>query len=590
LSNYADPRYLYGYYSTYVKLPLSVPVSRLEKILADYCERNIAPLMTRADFRMSLDCEPLLDIHLFSDLNGPYGANNKIQYVYIFALIAFLILIIACFNYINLTTAKRLNRAREVGIRKVIGSMRSHINLLFLIESVIFCWLAMGVSFVLVILSWPAFNNLIGKSIHLNGFGNPMTWVGCFVFAALIGVLTGIYPALYLSGFNPIHGLKYSSWSGTKKIKLQSSLVVFQCAVSVIFIISALVIKTQLGMFQKRNLGFNKEQVLVLHGGSALGRQKEAFKNSLLKYPEIINVTGTSALPGGKFSSWSVTPEDIKSSNLSICFCDDNYAETMGIEIQSGRFFSIEYPGDERAIVINEKAAQDFGWGDDAIGRIIQLNVHGDYTVIGVVKNFHYASLHHRLGKLGMILTQGRYYGMESFLAVRFHSRGYAEVISRIEQEWSSIAPNSPFEYSFLDEDFYRLYLSEQRMQKISMLFSILAILISASGMFGLVSFSVEKRRKEIGVRKVLGASAFRVNLLLCGKFMKWVLLSNIIAWPIAYYLLNTWLENFAYRIDLSVLTFAISGLGALGVTLLTVSFRTIKAATTDPVDSLRYE
>jgi putative ABC transport system permease protein len=590
LSNYGDTRFLYGYYSTYVKLPPSVSVSRLKNILAEYDENNLGPLLANSDLRVSHSFEALLDIHLRSDLNGPYGANSKIEYVYIFSVIAFLILIIACINYVNLTNAKNLNRVREVGIRKVVGSMRSQIIKQFLLESVVFCWIAVGIALMLVKIYLPFFNNLLGKSLQLNYLSNPLTIIGFVMFATIIGLMAGIYPALYLSSFEPIKVLKDSRRGGQKKSRLQSSLVVFQYAISVIFIISTLIVSEQLGLVQKKNLGFNKEQVIVLHRGEVLGRQKEVFKNNLLRHPEIINVTGTSSLPGRDFSSWSSTPEDVESGLLAIYFCDYNFAETMGIDMQSGRFFSKEFPSDERAIIINENALKQFGWTENPIGKKIELNVHGDYTIIGVVKNFHYETLHNKLGKMGMLLTQGRYYGMERYLAIKYSSQNIADVISTIKKEWNSIIPNAPFEYSFLDEDYYRLYKSEQQTQKITLLFSFLAILISALGMYGLASFTAERRTKEIGIRKVLGASISNVVMLLSREFTKWVILANVFAWPLAYIVMSRWLQNFAYRIKIELWTFLLSAAIALIVTILTVSYQSIKSAVANPVESLRYE
>ncbi len=590
LSNYGDTRFLHGYYSTYVKLPPSIHLARLKNILAEYDEDNLGPLLANTDLRISHSCEPLLDIHLHSDLNGPYGANSKIEYVYIFSVIAFLILIVACINYVNLTNAKNLNRAREVGVRKVVGSMRMQIIRQFLLESVVFCWIAVSIALILVKIYLPFFNNLLGKSLQLNYLSNPLTIIGFIMFATIIGVIAGIYPALYLSSFEPIKVLKDSSRCGQKKFRLQSSLVVFQYAISVIFIISTLVINEQLGLVQKKNLGFNKEQVIVLHRGAALGRQKEVFKNNLLKYPEIINVTGTSSLPGRDFSSWSSTPEDVESSSLAIYFCDYNFAETMGIDMQSGRFFSKKFPGDERAIIINENALEQFGWTENPIGKKIRLNVHGDYTIIGVVKNFHYETLHNRLGKMGMLLTQGRYYGMEKYLAIKYSSQNIADVISKIKKVWDSIIPNAPFDYSFLDEDYYRLYKSEQQTQKITLLFSFLAILISALGMYGLASFTAERRTKEIGIRKVLGASISNVVMLLSKEFTKWVILANVFAWPLAYFVMHKWLQNFAYRVRIEPWTFLLSAAIALIAAILTVSYQSIKSGVANPVESLRYE
>jgi putative ABC transport system permease protein len=262
----------------------------------------------------------------------------------------------------------------------------------------------------------------------------------------------------------------------------------------------------------------------------------------------------------------------------------------MDIDIQKGRFFSKKFPNDVRAIVINEKALEQFRWTDDPIGKKIQLNVHGDYTIIGVVKNFHYESLHNRLGKMGLLLSEGRYFGMEEYLAVRYSSQNIGDVIKTIEKEWSAITLNAPFEYSFLDEDYFRLYRNEQQMQKISLLFSFLAILISALGIFGLASSSVDKRIKEIGVRKILGASVVSVELLLCKEFIKWIMIASIFACPTAYFVLKRWLNDFAYRAPLSLELFVIPVAIAFGIALTVVSTKVIKAAVANPVEALRYE
>ncbi len=585
-NNYGDTRYLYNYYSTYVKLPPAVPESRLKDILAEYTEVNIAPQTANSDHRMYLSCEPILDIHLHSDLNGPYGANSKIEYVYIFLLVAFLILIIACINYINLTTAKNLSRIREVGIRKVVGSMSRQINRQFLLESLVFYWIATGIALILLSIFLPLFNNIIGKTLQLNYINDPLTILSFITMATIIGIASGVYPARYLSSYKPVKILKDNRGQGHKKFRLQSTLVVFQFTISVVFIISTLVINDQLGLVRDKDLGFDNEQVIVLDRAWDLGRQIDVFKDNLIKYPEIKNLSFSSSLPGKNFDSWSMTPEDLGSGTLGIYFCDHDFAETMGIYVQKGRFFSKNIISDENAIIINENAAEQFGWTEDPIGKKIRLNVHGDYTVIGVVKDFHYETLHNRIGNLGILLGNGR----GRYMAIRYSTQYTAEVLDTIKKEWNSMIPNSPLEYSFLDEDYYRLYRSEEQMQKISSLFSFLAILISSLGLFGLVSFSVKKRTKEVGIRKALGASEKNILNLISREYLVMVVIANAIAWPTAYYFINKWLQQFAYRVDISIWIFVLSGLGALGIALLTVSYQSIKAATANPVDSLRYE
>ena len=546
--------------------------------------------------------QPLIDIHLHSDLSQEFEPNGNITFVYIFSAIALFILLIACINFMNLSTARSAHRAKEVGIRKALGSFKSQLIGQFLTESVMLSFIALLLAMGMVELMLPWFNGLSGKALASNYFGSAQFTLGLLGTAVVVGLLAGSYPALFLSAFKPIRVLKEGSGvsKNNRSPILRKALVVFQFTATIALITGTIVINNQLGFIQSKKLGFNKEQVLVLHDVYALGNQVETFKNEMLQHPDVIHGTTTGYLPvSSNRSDTGFWPEGMSMQenpvSMQIWSVDDGYVPTMDMEILKGRNFSKEFGSDSTGIVLNERAVGLFGF-DDPIGK--RVNTVGwtpgkgldpenilTYTVIGVVKNFHFESLKENITALGMRLGNSN-----SMMSLRFEVADVSGLLSFAKDKWNEFAPGQPFEYTFLDDRFSNMYTAEQRLGEIFSVFATLSILVACLGLFGLASFTAEQRTKEIGVRKVLGASIGSIIVLLSKEFTKWVLIANVIAWPVAYFAMNEWLQGFAFRIDLGWWIFAISGALALGIAILTVAYQAIKAAMANPIDALRYE
>ncbi len=582
-------QWLNNRYDTYAALSENFTKKALKEKLDQLCEQHINSVISAwKNSRLEFGLERLLDIHLHSHLNAPFGMNGKFEYVLIFGIIAIFILIIACVNYINLTTARFSSRSKEVGVRKVVGSVRPQLISQFLIESVLVCFLGTLIALLLVELLLPFLSDIAGKQLEINYFNNPYLIPGFGLLALFLGLFSGIYPAFYLSSFRPVSVLKGRLGSRTNKLFLRNGLVVFQFSISICLIISTLVIYRQLDLLQNKNLGFNKEQVLVVRNANLLGEQRGAFKNELKDYTNIQNVTGTSFIPGKAIRHWAAKVERDKDFNFSILNCDHDFIETLDIELIKGRFFSKELSTDSSAIVLNEEAAKIFG-REDPIGKVFNFRQRS-FEVIGVVKNFHFDSLYNEIDKMIMVLPvlDLRYY--ENFILAKFNTVAVSETIDFVKSKWEEFAPNMPFEYSFLDEDYGRLYLSEQKTQKISFTFTFLAIFISSLGMLGLASYLTEQRAKEVGIRKVLGAGVSGLVYLFSKEFLMKVFIANLFAWPAAYFLMDFWLQDFAYRIHIGLDVFIFSALIALSLAWFSVGYHTIKTALANPVDSLRYE
>ncbi|MGH7493756.1 MAG: FtsX-like permease family protein [bacterium] len=544
--------------------------------------------------------QPLRDIHLHSDLAVEFEPNGNIKYVYIFSAIAFFILLIACINFMNLATARATNRAKEVGIRKVVGSDRRQLIGQFLSESLFMSFLALVLALGLVELLLPAFNRLAEKHLQTFYVGNWSFWAALLGITLLVGALAGSYPAFLLSAFKPVTVLKGKWQAGAKSSWLRNTLVIFQFAASVILIVGTIVVKNQLQFIQTKNLGFDKEQVIVLHDAYALGDNLRAFKNEVLRNPNVLSGTVSGYLPvSSNRSDTGFWPEGTRSGenavSMQIWNVDYDYVRTMGMEIAKGRDFSEAFGADSSAIILNEKAAKAFGF-DDPLGKLIYTfawtpgqgvdpNKFEKYTVVGVVNDFHFSSLKENISALGLRLGRSR--GLMSF---RFKAENTAALIAYLESKWKEFAPDQPFAYSFLDQRFGAMYKTERRVGDIFSVFAGLAIFTACLGLLGLASFTAEQRTKEIGIRKVLGATVGSVTTLLSKDFVKLVLVANLLAWPLAYFMMNRWLQDFAYRIHISWWMFALAVGLSLLIALLTVSTQAIKAALANPVETLRYE
>jgi putative ABC transport system permease protein len=571
---------------TYILLTETYPQEELDEKLSGFFEKVFGK---QTNFKLWL--QPIKDIHLHSrTFNNDMAENNSdMAYIYIFATIAVFILCIACINFMNLSTARSLQRAKEVGVRKIMGAHRRQLIKQFLGESFVFSILAGCIALFLLIFCLPIFNALAGKNISMNQ--KEILFIGLVMagIAFMTGFLSGSYPSLFLSSFPPIKGLKGHFSAGEKSAVFRRILVIMQFTVSVVLITGTFIISDQIQYCLTKNLGFHKENVVVLPLRSRKTiASYRPFRNTLMKNPSIMNAAGSSTVPGRSVGVRGIHPEGNAWYPRNSIFVDYEFIPTLGIELKEGRNFSRNIPTDvDDAYIVNESAVRKFGW-DQAIGK--QLIWAGDKNkegyVIGVVKDFHYKSLHQEIEPLVLHLPPG---GI-SYALVRIASANVIKTMSFIKGKWSKFYPALPFEYFFLDDDFDRLYRSEEKMKKVFNAFTFLAIFISCLGLFGLTSYVLEKRTKEVGIRKVLGASVSRIILMLSKEFTKSVFLANIFASPIVYFAMNQWLQNFAYRIHISLWKFLASASIVMIISLLTISHQSIKAATANPVDALRYE
>ncbi len=536
--------------------------------------------------------QPLTSIHLKSHLKFEIETNGDILYIYIFSAIAIGILLIACINFINLSTSRSEIRAREIGIRKTLGSSRMKLILQFVTESVMTSIISVIIAVIIVELSLPFFNSIANKEMSLILFGDLSVFVSTVVFAVCVGAAAGIYPAFYLSSIQPTHILKIGLRKGGSKSLLRNGLVVFQFAISVLLIIGTIIISRQLNFLQTKDLGFKKEQLVVLNITPGISGGLESFKQELSDNPKIINVSSSHTLPGSLINLNGYFRKDAPANKVYdvICYsyCDYNFMNTYKMKMKEGRFFSKDFSSDAESVVLNEAAAKVFG-GRNIVGDLLlNYNRTETYTVIGIIQNYNFKSLHENIEPLVIHLLKPQYPGR--FLTLRIAPNDYSNTISFIEKTWNKYANGDVFDYKFLDDNLQHLYETEQRTGKIVTSFAVLSIFIASLGLLGLVFFITERRRKEIGVRKVLGSSTVGIVLLLSNEFAKLILAANIVAWPVAYYFMNKWLEDFAYRIEISWWMFVLSGGIALLIALATVSFQAIKAAIANPVESLRYE
>jgi putative ABC transport system permease protein len=536
--------------------------------------------------------QPVTDIHLNSDLNGEFEANGNKTYVYIFSAISLIILLVACINFMNLSTAKSSLRAREVGMRKVVGSGRYKLVRQFLGESILLSFISLTIGIVIVESLMPAYRNLIGKPLEIFYFDDYIVVPSLLGLGLIVGTISGSYPAFFLSSFKPVTVLKGNSGDSKSGSWLRNILVIFQFAISIFLIIGTLTIYKQLKYFQNKKLGFDKEQVLVINNPGALGNNISPLKETLRKYYSIINVSGSNTLPGRSFSNIGFGAEGIEEGfSLNLCVCDYDFLNTLKLELSQGRFFSRDFLSDSCAAILNEKAVELLAW-ENPIGKKINnwSQNRGNFTVIGVIKDYHYESLHQEIRPQALFLSGGYYTNTENCISVRLNTENISETVKYIEDTWNNFALNKPFEYSYLDEDYDNLYLNEKQTRKLFTIFSFLAILIACLGLFGLASFTTDRRTKEIGIRKVFSASVSAIIFTLNKNFAKWVLIANLIAWPAAWFIMKKWLQNFAYRVELSLWMFVLAALLALLISLIIVSLQTVKAAFKNPADSLRYE
>ncbi len=580
-------------YTTYVTLQEAVTQSLMEEKLVEIDKVHFRGGAEHIPWIWTL--EPLTRIHLHSDLVTGNQPNGSMAYVRLFTIVAVLILLIAGINFVNLATARSTRRAKEVGLRKVVGSLRRQLIQQFLSESILMSLIALVFAVILIQAALPFYRNLTGKTLALSYFGNPFVILGLLGLALCVGILAGLYPAFFLSSFKLTNVLKGSPLAsrGRGALFLRNGLVVFQFAMSVLLIIGSLVIFRQLEYIKNQRLGFDKEHVVIIHNADTLGGQLEAYMERLKRQSDVLGVTAVRSVPGRGSPNWGIGVEGIELErplNMNFMTCDQDFADVLNIKMLEGRFMSRDFPADVDSVVINKKAAEYFGI-ENPVGKKLRIWwTEKDLTIIGIIDNFHFESLHRYVRSMGYLLPEAIDSTQKPYLLVKIKSQVTSGVLSNLQKTWESMSAGLPFEFTFLDDKVNSLYQNDNRAGKIVTLFSCLAIFVSCLGLFGLAAFVAEQRTKEIGVRKVLGAPLSNIMWLLTGQFVKWVIVANLIAWPVGYWIMNRWLQGFAFRASLSLWIFLASGLAALAIAALTVSSQVIKAALANPAESLKYE
>jgi putative ABC transport system permease protein len=579
----------------YLLLPEDYDYREFEKKFPAFIEKHIGKELKALGGELKYFLQPLTSIHLHSNLQFELFGNSSILYVYIFGAIALFILFIACINFMNLATARSANRAKEVGLRKVVGAKRKELIRQFLGESLVYSFFSLLIALALVELALPFFRSLSGIDLRLRY--TSLSWLipGFLGLILFVGIVAGSYPALFLSRFQPVRVLKGSLKAGTASSRFRSLLVVAQFVISISLIIGTTIILNQLNYMKNTNLGFDKEKVLVVEiMDQSILQSLDSIKAELKRIPGVFNVAASSIVPGQFPDNQPFIPEGFSEKQAQIMESinvDHDFIPTLGIEIVDGRNFSAEFKTDpEEAVLINETAAKKFGW-DNPVGKTIKVPTSitfewGTRKIIGVVKDFHLASLHKTIGPL-IINNQPGYLNS---IVIKISPENSGHTIDLLKENWRKIHPYRPLEYYFLGDSFDSQYDSEESLSDLVASFAGLAIFIACLGLFGMASFAAEQRTKEIGIRKVLGASIPGVVTLISKDFLKIVGIANIVAWPLAYFIMKRWLQGFAYRTSIELGVFILAGFLALTIALVTVSYQAIRAATANPVDSLRYE
>jgi len=577
----------------YVLLQPGTNPVELEKKFLNIVEKHTEKIAKQYGIKPYFKLQPLTDIHLKSHLQAEIEGNGDINYVYIFSIIAVFILCIACINFMNLSTARSENRRKEVGVRKVLGAYRQGLVQQFLSETAIVSLLALIVAIVIVLCTLPAFNSLTGKEISIEYLNNIVFWSVIIGLLFFTSILAGSYPAFFLSAFQPITVLRGKLNKVSHRSTFRNLLVVFQFSISALLIASTIIVLSQLNFMKNQKLGFKKEQILTVQvRGKTIPQKYEAFKNELLQHSDIYSAAYSNGIPGKTGTILTVKQEgkDQKESHtMSIIFADFAYLKTFGIELTAGRNFSEKFATDTTGgvFLINETAARKLGWGKTTIGKKIGFSTTNLRPIVGIIKDFHYKSLKKMIDPLVINLSTE----VEPYLSLKINAENISETIAVVKNKWQTFEKERSFKYFFVDEYFNSLYRVEVQASQLITIFAFIAIFVACLGLFGLASFTTEQRTKEIGIRKVLGALVTKIVLLFSTEFYKWVLLANIFALPVSYFLMkNYWLTNFPYRTNISFWTLISTGVFVLIIAILTVSYQAIKAARANPVQALRHE
>jgi putative ABC transport system permease protein len=590
---------------TYIKLPEDYEPELLEAKLPEMVQKYVAPqweplihnsmeesLKRGVIYRYFL--QPIKDIHLGSDLEYDTEPGGKTGYLRVFSLIAAFLILIACINFVNLTTAQSATRAREVGIRKIAGSTRSKLVVQFLTESLLLSYLALIAGIILVGFLIPPFNSLAGKELSLDLIQNRILIPALLILGFLVGILSGIYPSFFLASYQPVRVLPGRIISGLKSRNLRGSLVSFQFSVAIILSISTIIAARQMNFIQNQGLGYEKEHLLVIKQAEFLLGQKGSFREEISKFPGVIESSFTTSLPSVPYSNSLFRPEGRGSEethSINHWLVGFDLQNTLKLKMKEGRWISREFPGDTLGIVLNEKAARFMNLTDplDKVLYVVGGIGDGDLPlrIIGIVKDFHYESIHNPIRPLAITFLPPQY---SNYLLVRIGAENYQNTVSLINRTWRSFVKDHPFEYSFLEDDLLMAYQDDLRTGTIFRIFSVLAIFISCLGLIGMASYSAVRRTKEIGVRKVLGAAESEIISMLTREVYVYIGIATLIAWPAGYFFMKSWLQSFAFRVNLGFLPFLLASLVALVIALFTVGIRAYIAAVANPSESIRYE
>ena len=538
--------------------------------------------------------QPISDIHMKPDRGYELEPGGNVEYVRIFSLIALFLIVIASINFINLTTAQSSTRAREVGIRKVAGSTKSKLIIQFLTESLVLSFLALLTGIILVGFVLPHFNTLAGKDLSFDLIHNKILIPSLLILGLIVGLLSGGYPSFFLSSYQPVTTLKGKTGSGPKSRYLRGILVIFQFSVAIILFISTLIVSRQMNFIQEKELGYEKENLVVISRVESLQDQKLAFKEEISKFPGVIQSGLTNSLPNIIFSNSLFRPEGITTEGthaINHWLVGFDLQKTLKLEMAEGRWFSREFSGDTTGVVMNEAAVKAMGI-EDPVGKnlsVISEAVGGEFTLstIGIIKDFHYESIHNTILPLVISFLPPRY---SNYLVVRIQPEDNQRTVSLINRMWKEFAPDQPFEYSFLEDELNTAYKDDFRTGKIFTIFTVLAVFISLLGLIGMASYNAARRTKEIGVRKVMGARESAIIRMLSREVFIHIGIATIVSWPVGYFFMKSWLQNFAYRVEPGILSFLMASLIALFIAILTVGLRAWMAATANPAESLRDE
>jgi len=579
---------------TYVLLAKEANPDEVEKRFPEMYLQYMDDLSELENIKFEPYLQPITKIHLHSNLMAELETNSDISYIYTFMAIAIFILLIACINFMNLSTARSMKRAREVGLRKVVGAYRSQLIFQFIGESLILSFIGLIFALILVEIALPVFNQLLEQELRLDLFRQTNVFILLIFLATIVGLISGSYPAFYLSAFQPIKVLKGTSSKSAKKSPVRNILVIIQFTISVFLIISTGFVYNQLNFLRQKKLGFNKEQMIVIPlRGERIREKANIFKSEFLNLSSVSAVSTSRFVPGRDMDGTGYIPEGYDENNPVIIFTnivDHDYISTMEMQIIEGREFDREFATDSSAVIINEALKKKLGWEKPLNKKITGFGSDGEFdlNVIGVVRDFHFRSLHDVVEPSLMFITSNH----ARNLNIRLHAGDVQEQVRLIREKWQEIETSIPFDYYFLDEDFNSQYKAEQRIGEIFIYFTFIAILIACLGLFGLASYNAEQKTKEIGIRKALGSSIQKIVFMLSKQFTKWVIIANVIAWPLAWYFINDWLGNFAYSIKILDYwwIFMVSAILSIFIAILTVSYQAIKAALANPVDAIKYE